>query len=314
VADVPDLSATINSDLPQQVRSLALMALGQIYLNRGQADRARPLLAQAHDNLQADPTVEPQTWALVNFYLGLACHHSQPPQLDEAIVAYSQAVDAWPQMISSRLNRSAAYAARRQKGDLELALADADQIITAKPEWAVAYNNRGSIRLNMGGSKNLALALADLEKALSLDATLPEAFLNRAYVRFQQGLPMAQITSDLTEALALRPNYANALNLFCWGYALEQQPELALPHCQQAIAADPQPVFFDSRGLTYSLLGDYPAAITDFKTYVAWLEQQPGESQQVSLTRRQDWIKLLQKKQNPFTPQVLAELRREFGR
>jgi len=71
VADVPDLSAAINGDLPQQVRSLALLALGQIYLKRGQADQARPLLAQARANLETDPAVEPQTWALVNFYLGL---------------------------------------------------------------------------------------------------------------------------------------------------------------------------------------------------------------------------------------------------
>jgi tetratricopeptide (TPR) repeat protein len=263
--------------------------------------------------LQDDPQVDKPTWALANFYLGIAYQHSQPPQLNEAIAAYSEAVAAWPQMITSRLNRSAAYAARHQADDLQLALADADQVIAVKPEWAIAYNNRGSIRLSMGGSENLALALTDLNKALALDAALPEAYLNRAYIHFYQGWPMERIASDLAEALVLYPNYANALNMLCWGYAIEQQPELALPYCQRAVAADPEPVFFESRGLTYALLGKYPNAIADFEIYNAWLEQQPGESSQVSLTRHQAWIQTLKAGQNPFTPAVLAKLRREFG-
>lgn len=314
VADVPDLSATINGDLPQEVRSLALLALGQIYLRQNQADQARPLLIQARDNLKNDGQTSGQTWALANFYVGIAYQHSQPPQLDEAIAAYSQAVEAWPQMISSQLNRSAAYTARQQAGDLELALADANQVITARPEWAVAYNNRGSIRLAMGGAEQLTLALADLEKALSLDAELPEAYVNRAFVRFQQGASIEKAAPDLTEALRLRPDYATALNFFCWGYAVEQQPESALPYCQQAIAADPQPLFFDSRGLTYALLGDYSLAIGDFKVYTAWLEHQSGQAGQVTLAQRRAWIKKLQQGQSPFTPQVLAQLRHELGR
>lgn len=313
VADVPDLSAAINSDLPQQVRSLALMALGQIFLNRNQADQARPLLLRARDNLKGDPREDKQILALAYFYVGIAEQRSQPPQLDAAIAAYDQAIAAWPEMISSRLNRSAAYVARKQPGDLELALADADQIIAIRPEWAVAYNNRSSIRLTMGGAENLALALADLEKALELDTNVPEIYFNRAYVHFQQGLSMETVAPDLTKALALRPDYANALNFYCRGYAIEQQPELALPYCQQAVAANPQPSFLDSRGLVYALMGDYPAAVDDFNAYTTWLAQQPDEQEQDALARRQEWIKSLEAGQNPFTPTVLAEVRREFG-
>ncbi|RPJ56447.1 MAG: hypothetical protein EHM12_10360, partial [Dehalococcoidia bacterium] len=136
VTGLPELSATINSDLPQQVRSLALMALGQIYLTLNQADQARLLLAQARDNLKNEPEVDQKTWALANFYLGLAYHSSFPPDLDAAIAAYTEAVTAWPEMLSSQLDRSAAYEERALPGDLELALAGIEQIIQAKPDWA----------------------------------------------------------------------------------------------------------------------------------------------------------------------------------
>lgn len=114
--------------------------------------------------------------------------------------------------------------------------------------------------------------------------------------------------------MALRPDYGSALNLFCGGYVIEQQPELALPYCQQAIAADPQPAFYDTRGLVYAPLGDYSAAMADFKAYTTWLEQQPGELWQASLSRRRAWINSLQAGQNPITPLVLSQVRREFGR
>ena len=119
--------------------------------------------------------------------------------------------------------------------------------------------------------------------------------------------------SILEKALDLRPDYGNALNILCWGYALEQQPEQALPYCQQAIEIDPQPIFLDSRALVYALLGDYPAAIADFQAYIAWLEQQPGDDRQHALARRQAWIDKLEAGENPFTPTVLSELRHEFG-
>lgn len=314
VADVPTLSATINTDLPQQVRSLALMALGQIFIGRMEIEKARPLLIQARDNLQTDPQVEPQTWALANFFLGIAYQHSQPPLLDETIATYTQAINAWPEMITSRLNRIAAYVARRQPGDLELALADADQVINSYKDWPAAYNNRATIRMSLGGTENLALAEADLNKALALDTKLPEAYLNRAFVHFQQELPMVQVAPDLTQTLTLRPNYAPAFNMFCLGYGVEQQPELALPYCQQAVVTDPQPLFLDSRGVTYAQLGDYQAALTDLQTYRDWLEEQQGEAWQPAIVRRKAWIKALQTGQNPFTSAALRELRSEFGR
>ena len=314
VAGVPELSAAINSDLPQQVRSLALLALGQIYLNQQAADQARPLLIQARDHLKNDSTVDRHTWASANFYLGLAYHDSQPPDLDAAITAYTEAVAAWPEMLSSRLNRSAALEVRDRPGDSDLALADIEYITQAKPDWALAYVNRASIRLGQKGDKNLALAAADLDKALALDSSLPSVYLNRAYLAYEQDKPMSSLAPDLDKALALRPAYAAALNLYCWSYALEQQPDRALPYCQQAIAADPQPVYMDSRAIVYTQTGDYTAAMADFKAFAAWLEKQSNPAWQPVLARRRAWLEALNTGQNPLTPAVLTGIRHEFGK
>ncbi len=315
VADLQDLSATINSDLPQQMRSLALLALGQIYLRQGDTDQARLLLAQARNNLQDDSTVDEKTWGLVNFYLGIAYQHSNPPDLDGAIDAYSEAIGAWPLMVSSRLNRGAAYEARKQSGDLQQALKDAEAVVTIAPDWAPGYNNRASIRLNIGGAKNLELALIDLEKTLTLNPDLPEAYINQAFIFLRQGHPMDEIAPVLEKALELRPGYGIAFNSLCWGYATEQQPEVAMPYCEQAAQTEPaKATFKDSRGLAYALLGDYPAAIADFKAYIDWLEtEQPGNTWEEELALRQEWVNLLEEGENPFTPEVLVKLREDFG-
>jgi tetratricopeptide (TPR) repeat protein len=314
VADVQELSATINSDLPQQVRSLALLALGQIYLKQDEAGLAHPLLVQACDNLKDDPAIDEKTWALANFYRGFAAHDSHPPDLDEAIEAYTQAIEAWPDMLSSRLNRSAAYTSRIQPGDLEKALADMNYIIENKPTWALAYSNRASILINTGDDENMPLAQADLEKALELNPDLPGAYLHRAYMHYKQNKPMAELVPDLEKTLSLQPDDTSALNLFCWSYAVDQQPEKALPYCEQVVEIAPEPIFIDSRGLTYALLENYEAAIADFEISVAWMEEQSNEVWQQPLTRRQAWLEALRAGENPFTPEVLAEIRHEFGK
>jgi tetratricopeptide (TPR) repeat protein/transcriptional regulator with XRE-family HTH domain len=309
VADLQELSAVINTDLSQQVRPLALLALGQLYLDQGDVAQARSLLSQAGDDLAGDAAVDQKTVALAQFYLGIAYQQSHPPQLEAAIAAYTQALTAWPEMISSRMNRSTTYQTRQQAGDLQLALDDVDRVIAAVPDWAVAYNNRASIRIRLGGPDNETLALVDLDQALELDPVMAEAYFNRAIVHFEQGQPTETWAADLQAALALRPNHAETLNQLCRNYALDQLPEAALPYCDRLIALDPQPLYRDSRGLAYALAGDYPAAMADFQAFIDWLASQPDPTAQTTLAQRQRWVEALQAGENPLTPAVLGELR-----
>ncbi len=314
VAGVPELSAIINSDLPQLVRPLALMALGQIYLNQQETGQARSLLVRARNGLQNATGVDEKTWALANFYLGLAHQETNPPDLDAAIAAYNQAVDAWPSLLSSRVNRSVALTMRAMPNDLEQALMDMDYVIAAKPDWPLAYSNRASILINRGGQENFARAAADLKTALALDPNLPGAYLHRAYLAYKQDRPLAAFLPDLKKTLDLRPDDVSALNLLCWAYGVEQQPEEALPYCEQLIAFDSSPLFRDSRALTYALLGETEAAMADFEASAAWMARQENNVWQEPLARRRAWLKALRAGRDPFAPEVLVEIRHEFGK
>ena len=84
-----------------------------------------------------------------------------------------------------------------------------------------------------------------------------------------------------------------------------------MPYCERAVRTDPRPPYRDSRALAYALLGNYPAAIDDFQMFIDWGEQHPGAVSQATLTRRKGWVVALRANQNPFTPEVLAELSRE---
>ena len=310
-----DLATVINDDLPRRVDALTWLALGQILIDTDQPEAARLLLLRTRATLQNARGISSQTRAVVNYYLGVAAHRSRPPYLDQAIDAYSQAIEYWPDLIAARLNRSAALVTRNHLDDLELALNDMNTVLSVAPEWGLAYNNRASIYLTRGGPANLQLALADVEQALAFESDLPEAYLNRAYLNFGLGQSVAEIVADVERAQELRPAYDQALNLLCWGYALENQAELALPHCNRAVEIAPdEPLYRDSRGLAYALMGDFAAAGADFEIYAAWLAaEKPGFDWERDLMRRRAWIEALAAGENPFTPEILKILRQEFG-
>lgn len=348
VSDPQALTATINVEVPQQVRSLALLALGQLAVVRGEPERAGPLLEEARAALAADSAASPRSRALVDFFLGIAHSRSVPPDLDAAIAAYSRALAAHPALVSARLNRSAAYAARQKPGDLLLALADANELVAAQPDEAAgyinrsairvqlgaaadlqaahadldralaldperpeSYVNRGALRLRLGGAENLRLAVVDFDEAIAREPNRPEPYVNRAAARFRLGEPMGAIVPDLDRALALRPDDGDALNLRCWGHALENDPATALPFCERGVAATDHPLSRDSRAVAYALAGQREAAIADFEHFIAWAAQQPDAVWADAAARRRGWVAALRAGKQPFTPALLADLRQE---
>ena len=74
--------------------------------------------------------------------------------------------------------------------------------------------------------------------------------------------------------------------------------------CEKAVALSPKDgLVFESRGLARALTGDIEGAIADFQVYVEWTSNEKNKAQ------RQEWIKALQAGENPFTDEVLQELR-----
>ncbi len=82
---------------------------------------------------------------------------------------------------------------------------------------------------------------------------------------------------------------------------------------EQAVAPDPNDAKVrDSRGPARTLTGDTDGTIEDFQAYVGWAEQQSWASEKQKLiAKRKRWIQALQAGENPFTPEVLEELRNE---
>lgn len=308
ISDLQELSATINQDLPNQIRPLALLILGQTLIAEDRFEPARLALEQARATLLSDPGANTDTLATIDLHRGLAYANGQQPQYDAAIKAYTAAFDSNPRLNLARFNRGIAYHARQKPGDLALALADMEAVIRRSPRWAAAYNNRAAIRLDMGGAENFEKARADLDKALALNPELPSPYVNRAFLSYIEGEPFATWKADIDQALTLESTHAKALNMMCWGHAINQLAEFGFPYCEQAVAEDPSPVIRDSRGLAHGLLGNAEEAIADFEVYITWLEERNRESEAES---RRAWIEALARGENPFTPEVMKKLRRE---
>ncbi len=135
----------------------------------------------------------------------------------------------------------------------------------------------------------------------------------RAEANMQLGDWQAAI-DDYRQALALgleSADAAGARNNICWFYALNDQAELALPYCEQAVAANPSASYLDSRGLAYALSGQTEAAVADFEAALAEWSAAADPQIQAIAAQRQAWVDALRAGESPITPAVLAALRAE---
>jgi tetratricopeptide (TPR) repeat protein/DNA-binding XRE family transcriptional regulator len=306
VATPADLSATINTDVPQEVRYVALVTLGQLYLGRGDVAKARAALAQA---LSAPPE-ETDAQALLYHRLAYAYQIGPDPDLDQTIAYYDQVVDLQPGWKTTFFNRGLAHYARGETGDYFQAVADFSQALRMDRTYAQALVGRGVVYLSRRDPGDLDRAAQDFDAALALNPALYQAAYNRGLIALRRDDAAAWQT-DLAATVALAPDFADAYAALCWGHVLDQQPETALPHCDRAIdlGAD---VALDSRGMAYAQLGRFADAAVDLRGFLDWVEAQPANSpyrlyqQPVSA-----WLAQVEAGVNPFTPDVLERLRQE---
>jgi transcriptional regulator with XRE-family HTH domain len=147
-----------------------------------------------------------------------------------------------------------------------------------------------------------ALALISLGQLFIRGDKLPEAIP-----------PLAQASNTLQEdGQASAETWSLTNGVLCYVYALEGQPEQALPYCQHAVETDPQPAFLTGRGLTYALLDDDALAIADLEGVAAWLEGQAEEGLRAHAVRYRSWIETLQAGRNPFGASQLERHRSDL--
>lgn len=236
-----ELPTAINIDLTAEVRSVALLTLSQVYLQRGEYEPAKTVLYQALEHPPADPAA----LANLRYRLGQAYLGGEYADLDEAIwrftevlsvqprsadtyssrgLAYlergrpgdedlaiadlSRASELAPHLSAPYLNRAAAYVARGRPGDLDKALGDLERAIDAGVEGAGVFVNRAAVYLERGHDGDLDLAFEDLELAIDIDPGLAMAWVNRGNALLQRGEDgdVEQAMADFTKAIDIAPD------------------------------------------------------------------------------------------------------------
>lgn len=160
-ASPSDLPVTINADFPSEVRYVALLTLGRVYLERGEHDLAKSALIQAATR----PPREPDALANLRFLMGRAYRGGELADLDEAIWLFTQAIAARPTLTEAYLNRGLSYLARGREGDADQAVADITRALAFDAENAAAYRSRAAALRERAAPGDDSLADADLAEA-----------------------------------------------------------------------------------------------------------------------------------------------------
>ena len=203
-----ELPTAINVSLTGQVSSMALMTLGQLYLEQDEHDLAKTALSQA---LTRQP-IDTGSLAGLRFRLGRAYLGGKYADLDEAVWLFTQVLAVQPRSVDTLNNRALAYLERGRDGDAALALADLSRALGFDPRRAGTYLNRAVAHLEEGGRGSLAAALDDLGRAIGIDPDYAAAYVNRAHAHLLRGESgdMDRAFDDLEKALDMEPRLAAA--------------------------------------------------------------------------------------------------------
>ena len=131
-------------------------------------------------------------------HVGLAESHVVAGQFDKALVAFTSAVDTFPNNPLVFNNRGLFL---QQQGKLKDAMADFNKALQLDPKFAVAYTNRG---FTHQAERNLTAAEADYSEAIRLDAANPLFHSLRGTCRLSQ-LNTAGAIEDYGQAIQLDP-------------------------------------------------------------------------------------------------------------
>jgi len=180
----------------------------------------------------------------------------------EQIRCYTEAIRLKPDFAAAYSNRGLA---RRDKGDLDGALADYTEAIRLKPDFAAAYSNRGLARRDKG---DLDGALTDCTEAIRLKRDYADAYINRGLARRDKG-DLDGALADYTEAIRLKPDFAAAYSNR--GVARRDKGDLdgALADYTEAIRLKPDDAnAYYNRARLLKHKGQHKMAIADYQRYL----------------------------------------------
>ncbi len=306
VASSKDLTATINTELPHDVRLLALLAFAQLYKVGEDSEEAREALAGALDTLPEESDT------VANLYFRLAYLHQvgEPPNLAAAEKYYTFAILYWPSSPTPYYNRGIVSAT---KGEFDDAISDYTESLFRKPRDPSVLRSRGAAYLDRDRPGDLIRAIDDFSRAIDIDDTTLDYFFLRGLAYFKLGGAHDDLSiEDLHRSLTIDSDHTGALNNICWFMTIGGRAAEGLPYCERALRVDPDyHLAYDSLGLARAMLGDYEQAIEDFTKFLEWLSTQSIEIYDRYGPRRERWVESLNRGENPFDEAELLALRNE---
>ena len=262
-----ELPAVINVGLTEETRRTALAALGGLYLERGEYDRAKSALARALTPKPSDAAA----LANLRFLLGRAYQGGDLADHDEAIWLFTQALEAAPRSAETLNARAVSYLDRGRDGDADRAVSDLALAAAIAPERAGTLVNLGVAYARRGADGDAEAALEALTKALALDPDSAAALVNRAasYIGRGDDGDVRRAMDDLERAISLDGGMAAAyLNR---GAALiarggDGDGERAMADFSRAVSLDPDSAAAAfSRALLRSANGDVAGSLSDLR-------------------------------------------------
>ena len=155
------LPVTINADLTAEVRHVALITLGQLYLERQEFDLAKTVLIQA----STSPPSDPEALANLRFLMGRAYRGGELYDFDEAIWLFTQTLAIRPTSAEAYINRGLSYLDRGREGDSDEAIADLTRALAIDFQNAAAYRGRAAAYQERNDIGDAERADADLGQA-----------------------------------------------------------------------------------------------------------------------------------------------------
>ncbi len=262
-----DLPATVNVTLTEEVRHVALLTLGQLYLEQREYDHAKTVLIQA----MRRPPSDPEALAGLRFRLGRAYQGGEKVDLDEAITLFTQVLAVQPRSVDTHNSRALAYLDRGTSGDVERAIADLTRAAAIDPKSAATYVNLAVAYSERRQAGDLDRAISELTRAIQMRADYAGAYVNRAVIYVERGgaEDLERAFDDVEHALGLDPDLSTAF--LSRGNAhlargLAGDYDRALEDFGRAIQLAPNsPMAYFNRGLAYSSLRDLNRSLADLR-------------------------------------------------
>jgi tetratricopeptide (TPR) repeat protein len=278
-----------------------------VYVGLGDAlveqEKPEEAIAAYRKSLKVEPGYPPA-------YIKLGDSLMQKKRFKEAITVYRQLIQGYPSLSSGYSGLGRGLTAQQKWDEAIVAF---NKAIELNDEDSWIFKDRGEM---FAKQNKLSEAIADYSKAIQLEPSNIFAVIDRgvAYAR-QNNLKSALV--DFNRAVQLEPNSVAALSALCWNGSLIGKAAQVLSACEKAVMvakAKEKDSYRDSRGLARAMTGNGQGAIADFQAFIQWTTSDIAKAYydandlQQRITKRQNWIQSLQKKQNPFTPNLRQEL------